>query len=132
VIGLDTNLLVRLAVGDDPEQTQQARRFVDRHCSAEVPGFINSVVLTEFVWVLARTYGYTHSEIAAAVDDLLAGKDRIVEHHEAVRAGVEDYRSGRLDFIDAIIGHINRAHGCEATATFDRKAAKLDGFVRVT
>jgi hypothetical protein len=26
MIGLDTNVLVRLVVGDDPQQTQQARR----------------------------------------------------------------------------------------------------------
>jgi predicted nucleic-acid-binding protein len=39
----------------------------------------------------------------------------VVEHHEAVRAGLAD----------AVIGHFNRARGCEATATFDRKAAKL-------
>jgi predicted nucleic-acid-binding protein len=33
------------------------------------------------------------------------------------------------DFVDALIGHINRSRGCEATATFDQKAAKLDEFV---
>ena len=132
MIGLDTNVLVRLVAGDDPVQTKQAKHFVDRHCTPESPGFINCVVLVELVWVLAATYGYGRSEIAAAVEGLLAGDDRIVEHHDAVQAGLEDYRSGRADFIDAIIVHINRARGCEATATFDRKAAKLAGFVRVT
>jgi predicted nucleic-acid-binding protein len=132
VIGLDTNILVRLVVGDDPVQTRQAKRFVESRCSAESPGFINCVVLTEFVWVLARTYGYSRSEIAGTVESLLAGDDRIIEHHEAVRAGLDDYRSGRVDFIDAIIARINCARGCEATVTFDRKAARIEGFVRVT
>jgi predicted nucleic-acid-binding protein len=70
--------------------------------------------------------------IAAAVEGLLAGNDRIVEHHDAVRASLEDYKQGRLDFTDALIGQVNRARGCEATATFDRKASKLDGFIAVS
>jgi predicted nucleic-acid-binding protein len=129
MIGLDTNVLVRLVVGDDPQQTEQAKRFVDRRCTPESPGFINCVVLAKLVWVLAGPYGYGRSEIAAAVEGLLAGGDRIVEHHDAVRASLEDYRAGSTDFVDALIGHINRARDCEVTATFDQKAAKLDEFV---
>ena len=132
MIGLDTNVVVRLVVGDDPVQTAQARRFVDRHCTRQSPGFINCAVLTEFVWVLAGSYGYTRSQIAEAVETLLSGSDRVMEHHDAVRACLEDYRSRGADFLDALIVHVNRAQGCEATATFDRKAAKLDGFVRVS
>jgi predicted nucleic-acid-binding protein len=66
------------------------------------------------------------------VEGLVAGADRIVEHQDAVRASLDDYTAGRLDFTDALIGHVNRARGCQATATFDRKAAKLDGFIRVS
>jgi len=131
MIGLDTNLLVRLVVGDDPQQTWQAKAFVDRHCTPESPGFINCVVLAELVWVLNASYDYTRSQIASAVESLLVGADRMVEHPAAIQASLDDYRAGRLDFTDAVIAHVNRSCGCQATATFDRKAAKLDGFVRV-
>ena len=131
MIGLDTNILVRLLVADDPEQTERARKLVAEQCTRESPGFINSIVLAEFVWVLSRAYGLSRSQIASAVEALLAGDDRMVEHHEAVRAGLDDYKSGRADFADAVIARINRAQGCEATATFDEKAAKLSGFVAV-
>ena len=131
MIGLDTNVLVRLLVGDDREQTEQARRFVRDRCTAESPGYVNCVVLAELVWVLATSYGYRRTEIADAVEILLAGSDRIVEARDEVRAALEDHKSGRTDLIDSLIARINRMHGCEATATFDRKAAKLDGFVRV-
>ena len=131
MIGLDTNVLVRLVVGDDPRQANQAKRFVERHCTPESPGFINCVVLAELVWLLGGSYGYGRAEIAAAVEALLAGDDRIIEHHEAVQASLEDFKRGQADFADALIGRINRTRGCEATATFDRKAAKLEGFVTV-
>jgi predicted nucleic-acid-binding protein len=132
MIGLDANLLVRLVVGDDPQQTRQAKAFVDRYCTPESPGFINCIVLAELVWVLRSSYDYSRSQIAAAVESLVAGADRIVEHAEAVQASLYDYKAGRLDFTDALIAHVNKTRGCEATATFDRKAAKLDGFVRVS
>ena len=131
MIGLDTNVLARLVVRDDPRQTEAAKRFLSRHCTPDSPGFIASVVLAEFAWVLAVSYGYGRSDIAAAIEGLLIGGDRIVEHHDAVRASLEDYKKGQADFVDALIARVNRAYGCEVTATFDRKAARLDGFVQV-
>jgi predicted nucleic-acid-binding protein len=131
MIGLDTNILVRLLVADDPEQTARAQRFVEARCTSESPGFINSIVLAECVWALLRVYKFSRAQIAAAIEALLAGDDRSVEHHDAVRAALEGYRAGRVDLVDAMIVGINRAHGCEATATFDREAAKMDGFVAV-
>lgn len=131
MIGLDTNIIVRLLVRDDPDQTEQARRFIDNRCTPESPGFINSVVLAEVVWVLDRVYRFPRRQIAAAIESLLMGQDRIVEYHDDVQAALAEYRSSNIDFIDAVIGRINLARGCEATATFDRKAAKLKGFVRV-
>jgi predicted nucleic-acid-binding protein len=44
---------------------------------------------------------------------------------------LQTYEGSSIDFADALIATVNLARGCEATATFDRKAAKLDGFVRV-
>ncbi len=131
MIGLDTNVLVRLLVADDPDQTARAQRFIAARCTRKSPGFINCIVLAELVWVLARAYGYSRASIADVVEDLLSGDDRVVEHHDEVRAALADYRSRRVDFIDAVIFRINRARGCEATATFDQRAAKLTGFVAV-
>lgn len=131
MIGLDTNILVRLLVADDPEQTERARKLVAAQCTRESPGFINCIVLAELVWVLSGAYGLSRSQIANAVEALLAGEDRIVEHHEAVRAGLDDYKAGGADLADAVIARINQAQGCEATATFDERAAKLNGFVIV-
>lgn len=132
MIGLDTNILVRLLVEDEPVQTAQAQHFIESRCTPESPGFINCVVLAELVWVLDSVYQFRRAEIAAAIERLLAGRDRIVEHHDQVEQVLVEYRSGGIDFTDSMIARINRVRGCEATATFDRKAAKLDGFVRVS
>jgi predicted nucleic-acid-binding protein len=131
MIGLDTNILVRLFVEDDRVQTAQAKRFVDLKCTPDSPGFVNCIVLAELAWVLRR-HGYGRADIAAIVERLLTGRDRRVDHHDQVVAALADHKAGRIDLVDSLIARINRAHGCEATATFDRKAAKLDGFIRVS
>jgi predicted nucleic-acid-binding protein len=131
MIGLDTNVLIRLFTADDERQMLAARRFVDRECTEASPGYISCVVLAELVWVLARAYRYSRPQIADVVAALLAGRDRMIEYHDEVGAALNDFRSSGADFVDCLVGRLHRANGCAATATFDRKAARLAGFVRV-
>ena len=123
MIGLDTNVLVRLLTGDDAAQRSIARRFISRNCSANNPAFINRVVLIETIWVLESVYDYTREDIAGAVDALLRTVRMLTEDPELVRAALAVYRGG-VDFADALIARSNVAQGCTTTVTFDRKAAK--------
>jgi len=132
MIGLDTNVLARLFVDDDATQARQAREFVAARCTRQNPGFVDRVALCELVWVLSSAHGYRRAEIAPIIEKLLASHDLVLEDEGAVRGALRAFRTRNIDFADALIGEVNRARGCEATATFDRKAAKLAGFIRVT
>jgi predicted nucleic-acid-binding protein len=132
MIGLDTNVLTRLFVDDDPVQARHARTFVAERCNEENPAFVDRIALCELVWVLARSHDYQRGEIATIIEKLLASPDIILEDETAVRGALHSFTQRGVDFSDALIGEVNRARGCEATATFDRKAAKLEGFMRVT
>jgi predicted nucleic-acid-binding protein len=131
VIGLDTNVLVRLLVDDDAAQAHAARRFVADRCSPEDPAFVDRVALCEMVWVLTSVHRFDRAPVADIVDKLLATEEIALEDSDVVHAALQTFRKGRVEFADALIGEVNRARGCQATATFDRKAAKLDGFMRV-
>jgi predicted nucleic-acid-binding protein len=131
MIGLDTNVLARLFVDDDAVQARRARAFVAERCTPHAPGFVDRVALCEMVWVLGGAHGYGRAEIANVVEALLASRDIVLEDDEAVRAALGSFRSRGIDFADTLIGEVNRARGCEVTATFDRKAAKLDSFALV-
>ena len=131
MIGLDTNVLIRAFVIAEGEQTEQARRLITERCSASDPGYVNCVVLAEAVWVLDAVYEFRREAIANAVAQLLDANDILLERRDAVRAALKVYPSKAADFTDALIAAINRADGCDVTATFDRKAAKLPGFERV-
>jgi len=131
MIGLDTNILLRYFVKDDLVQWERATHFISTRCTAENPGFIDRIALCEMVWVLTRGHGYGRTDIVRIVGQLLASQELLLEDEELVRSAVQSYEGSSIDFPDALMVKVNLARGCDATATFDRKAAKLDGFIAV-
>jgi predicted nucleic-acid-binding protein len=131
VIGLDTNILVRLVVADDALQLEQARKFLKTYCTEDEPGFVNLVVLCELAWTLERNYGFDRDAIATAMSGILSNRLFAVERYELVETVLNRFRARGAEFADHLIGELNRANTCETTGTFDRKAAKLDGFTLV-
>lgn len=131
MIGLDTNVVVRLFVDDDMKQAHAARSFVASRCSHEHPGYVSRVSLCELVWVLESVLGYRRVAIVGVVERLLATSDILVEDDAVARTALTTFKTTNVDFADALVGESNVAHGCTATATFDRKAARIEGFVRV-
>lgn len=128
MIGIDTNVIVRLIVADDPRQADAAERFIRNHCSAEAPGRISHTCLVELVWVLEDAYGYDRRAIASAIEGLLSTAQLGVPDAPLVNRALAHYRAGRADFADCMIGLENAASGCEYTATFDRRASRLAEF----
>ncbi len=126
--GLDTNVLVRLFVDDEPEQADRSEAFIRQTYASGSLCYVNKIVLCELVWVLARGYSCERAVIADALESLLSSPQFRIEDEPRVRSAVRAYREGSTDFADHLIGATNRAAGCERTATFDRKAARLDGF----
>jgi predicted nucleic-acid-binding protein len=131
MIGLDTNVLVRYVVADDPGQSQRAARFIESRCTKDDPGFVDRVALCEMVWVLTRGYGYERDDIVRVVEALLASTDIVLEDHQSVRQALHAFETDAVGFADALIGLVNRERGCDATATFDRRAARFDAFIAV-
>jgi len=132
MIGLDTNVLARLFIDDDPVQARMAREFVAQRCNEQERAFVDRVALCELVWVLSFSHGYDRRQIVGIIERMLENQAMMLEDADAVGAALRIFASKNVDFADALIGEVNRARGCAATATFDRRAARLDGFVRVS
>jgi predicted nucleic-acid-binding protein len=128
MIGLDTNVVVRYIVQDDPVQSRQATRLIEAR-SDQDPGFISIVTLAEITWVLDSAYGATRQEIADVIENLLQTQSIFVQLAEIAWKALAIYRKGAADFADCLIERLGAAHGCEATYTFDRVAAR-DGGMR--
>ena len=128
MIGLDTNVLVRYLVKDDPAQARIAAQVIARECTRDDPGFINRIVLCEIVWVLETAYGYSKETIAGVLEKVFRTSQFHVEDIQTAWTAFRLYQSGKADFADCLLGAVNSRHGCERTVTFDQQAGKLDGF----
>jgi predicted nucleic-acid-binding protein len=122
VIGLDTNVLVRLLTQDDPRQGALARDLVAGLTEA-APGYVGREVMVELVWVLERAYGLGRARIAEVIDGLLAARELVLEDADRVALAAQRYWRGGAGFSDQMIALAAAAAGCGETATFDRKAA---------
>jgi predicted nucleic-acid-binding protein len=55
VIALDTNIIVRMIVQDDPRQAALAEKLVQQASETEEACFIGDPVLCELEWVLTKS-----------------------------------------------------------------------------
>jgi len=128
MIGLDTNVLVRLIIEDDKEQTARTRTAVRNAIASGKRLFISHIVLAEFTWVTTRVYKQSRVDVCHFLDAILDNDDLCVEDESIVSEALAHYRDGAFGFADALIAIGNRAKGCATTLTFDRKAARLPEF----
>ena len=126
MIGLDTNVLVRYVMQDDPRQSARATRVMDS-LNPEAPGFVSLVALVELVWVLKSNYGLDRSQVAAVLETLLRSKELVIDRAEIVGRALQRFAGTGADFADALIERLAAAAGCEATFTFDAGAVKSAG-----
>ncbi len=118
-ITADTNLLVRVAVRDDPEQAAIAAATL---LKAEAIG-VTVPALCEFVWVLARLYKRPTADIATGIRRLIDSAT-IVTDRPAVEAGLAMLEAGG-DFADGVIAFEGRRLGTPVFASFDAAAVAL-------
>lgn len=117
--GLDTNVIVRYLVRDDERQAEKASACIRGIAASGRNCFIGSIVLCELVWVLESAYGYPKDEIVDVLEKLLIAKHFEIEAKDVVRSAVHDYKDGKGDIADYLIGRMNHDKGCDVTYTFD-------------
>lgn len=118
MIAVDTNVVVRLLVGDDAEQRSAAQRCVGRGV------FVSHGVVMETEWVLRTVYRLSRDRIA---DDLLEMLDLHcvqVDDSDYLRWALSRYREG-ADWADLL--HLIAARAHAAFATFDRALPRRAG-----
>jgi predicted nucleic-acid-binding protein len=120
MIGLDTNVLVRYLTHDDPEQARKASAIIEQSATKGEKLLIHPIVLCELVWVLETVYDCERSEVATTLDRILRTAQFEVADKETVWSAWADYRSGKGDFADYMIGRANGRLGAAHTVTFDR------------
>lgn len=122
MIGLDTNVVVRYLVQDDPTQSPIATSLIEGLSETD-PGYLSLVTMVEVYWVMCRAYKVPQPRCIELLDGLLDARELRIDRDEIVRLALAAAHGG-LDFADAVIAELGQAAGCDHTETFDRKAAR--------
>ena len=131
MLGLDTNVVMRLLVSDDAKQTRRARNLVDQVLSRDESVLVSMLVLIESEWVLRSRYGFKRHEILGMFRALLEARELSFEDEPAIEEALFRWTDSACGLADCLIVAHNRQLGCRATATFDSKAARLPGTLAV-
>ena len=128
-IGIDTNILLRLWLNDDPAQYKRIDSLLAEHGSTPTPGslLVTDAVLAETVWTLRSAFDQDKASQLIAVRSLLHETAFAFDDREAVIQAAEMFERGNSGFSDCLIVAKHARQGCDFTATFDRGMRKLPG-----
>ena len=118
-IAVDTSVLVRALVRDEPTQARAAIKLLT---NAELIA-IALPCLCELVWVLKSVYSFKSGDAAAAIR-ALHDTANVQMNRPAVEAGLAMLESGG-DFADGVIAFEGRWLGGETFVSLDQQAVAL-------
>ena len=115
MIAVDTNILVRYAVKDDPKQTVIATDFLRSNSCC-----ILKTVLLELTWVLSSQSGYdlSRSVVAERLRHICGLPTITIDDASTVAQAITWYEQG-MDFADAL--HLASSASCAGFASMDRR-----------
>ncbi|WP_033919440.1 type II toxin-antitoxin system VapC family toxin [Sphingomonas sp. 37zxx] len=115
---LDSNVVLRLLLGDDPVQAPIAEQIVRGPC------WISLTVLLEIAWVLGSRYRLDRADVAAVLRAMFCYETLTIEAGEDALWAIDRYEQGG-DIADLL--HLVAARHTDAFATFDRGIARATG-----
>jgi len=127
MIGLDTNILLRLWLNDSPAQNRRIDALLARYGSTPESLLVTNVVLAEAVWTLRSVFDQDKAALLIALRSLLDETAFAFDDRRAVEHAVRLFEHGSCGFSDCLIVATHVQRGCEFTATFDRGMRKLTG-----
>ena len=128
MIALDTNVLVRYLVADDPVQAQQAKKLVEEARSTGETVYLSQIVLCELAWVLAGAYDAAKKDILFTLNLLSDDPGFICDDPYRMRRAIDRFAKGSADFSDYLLAEASADAGAGVTFTFDKALRDEPGF----
>jgi len=126
VIGIDTNVLVRYFIEDDPAQSRLTDSLFNSLSGAD-PGWVSQATILEFAWIMKSVRRLDRKTIATMMGKLTMLDSIVIERADIVDKALQRFHHGKAEFADCLIAASGRAAGCSKTVTFDKIAARDAG-----
>jgi predicted nucleic-acid-binding protein len=128
VKAVDTNVLLRVFLRDEPGQTAKAESFLERVESRGARVFVPFLVLVEVMWVLRARFRLARARILQVVEQVLRTPLFEVEQAAVWEDFLRRAPQDEADLEDILISVAARHHGCEGVVSFDRGGVRAGLF----
>ena len=128
---LDTNVILRHLLADDPDQSPRATAYLQRIELSEIQVHISDTVVFETVFTLERTYKFARSRIRDVVVPLLELPGIVLPGKLRLRKTFDLYVDHNLPFADAYHAVTAGALKLDDIVSFDRDFDRIPGITRI-
>lgn len=120
---LDTNIILRFLLADDPAQTRSATKLMSQVDEGNVLVEIKDFVLLETVWVLEASCRVPRKEIADKLISILNLSGIVNANRSTLIQALLSFKESKIDLADCLLA----AYSSPATpvVSFDRDLKKL-------
>jgi predicted nucleic-acid-binding protein len=122
MIGVDTNILIRVFIDDEPAQTAAARKLVSGAEDGSL--LVSIIVLVEFIWTLRSSFKVDKAALTITLEGILTRAAFVVEDRADVEAALQRYKTANIDPADVLIAARNKRLGAARTVSFDQTAIR--------
>ena len=127
MIGLDTNVVLRLLLTDDPAQKIRANKFIQQAKRLDTRVIITLAVVLEMEWVLRSSAKMNKAEVLNIFNLLLESYDIEIDNEKVLEQALHIYENAASDFAECLFLAQYQRLGCSTMVTFDAKAARMAG-----
>ena len=124
---LDTNVLVRYIVQDDPSQFAAAKRLINRCVAEGSTLFVPVTVVLELEWVLRSSFAFGKAEVLMTLSNLFSAVELTFESERTLEVALQLFRKAAANFADCLHVALATQAGEQPLWTFDKGAAKVGG-----
>ena len=126
-VAIDTNVLVRCLIDDgahasDSDQTNQAKKLVQKCVQHQIPIFIDALVLIETVWVAKSVFKLDKPQQITLIEQILKTKQFDISNRQALFEALLHFVKNPCDYSDSYTFVQALKHGNEAVYSFDKKS----------
>lgn len=127
MIGLDTNVIARIVLLDDPVQSRSALEYVARLKEAGEPVLLCLPALLELEWVMRSRARLTRQQTLRVFKYLLEASDLQIDGEAILEQALYSWENSNADFAECLFLAQYQHMGCRTMLTFDAKAARMSG-----
>lgn len=129
---LDTNILLRYFLNDEPEKAQRVLLMLEKIDRNEEKTEINSLVLFECIFTLHKSYHKSPKEIAELLEPIFELRGLHIENREIFLQALDVFVSHNISFADAFNVAYMQVNDIKEIYSFDRDFDKIKEIKRLT